>query len=293
MAKACSKPKAESSKPKAESRAPQRFGIAAAGLGARFADWSSVKPMLRAFSGRSRFVSMHAAHVRLLKRREESRLPRAGSAWALVLAMTLGGTALCIGGASAQEDVRPCQATEIEYATVGRLQVKGTLFGAGDGVFPIGPGSVVLRFGAATNVNHRAVQLRVYTMRQRVVVKSTALFWTTTVLSDTDTNLTATADGVLTDRTLRWLGLPPSMRSDGFISCDGSLCGAFGAPPKGNSPLHMGPNPIALEPFEFSADWTTFTMKYAFVSASDSPQQRSYVSLAGRAMRRTCETSRP
>lgn len=217
-------------------------------------------------------------------------------------AIALGAALVGAGGgprvAFGEPDLPPCEATDVEYATSGRLRVQGTLFGAGDGTFSIGPGTVVLRF--ATPRRHsdpkpaaaeaRSVQLRTYTMKQRVVVVSTALFWTTTVTSDTDTRMTAAAEGVLTDHTLRWLGRAAAMRSDGVISCDGSLCGAFGAPPRGTSPLHLGPNPISLEPFEFGADLTTFTMRYAFVSETDSPKQRSYVALAGREIRRTCET---
>lgn len=201
------------------------------------------------------------------------------------------------GAAFGQQDFPPCQVTDVEYATTGRLQVQGTLFGAGDGTFPIGPGTVILRFATPSRRSDptpgapesRPVELRTYAMKQRVVVVSTALFWTTTVTSDTDTRLTAPAEGVLTDHTLQWQGRAPAMRSDGVMSCDGSLCGAFGAPPRGTSPLHMGPNPIALEPFQFGADLTTFTMRYAFVSETDSPKQRSYVALAGREVRRTCE----
>jgi len=209
---------------------------------------------------------------------------------ALGLAAALASWPPGAGNALGRRATPPCEVTEVEYAAVGRLRVNDTLFGAGDGVFPIGPGTIVLRFGAAAASGARPVQLRVYTMKQHVVVISTALFWTTTVTSDTDTRMTAAARGVLTDHTLRWQGPPPAMRSDGVIVCDGSLCGVFGAPPRGNSPLHMGPNLVSLEPFEFGADMTTFTMRYAFVSETDSPKQRSYVALAGREVRRTCQT---
>lgn len=218
------------------------------------------------------------------------RFGRGFRAWVLALGTALATSALGTQSALGGEVASACEVTEVEYAAVGRLWVKDTLFGAGDGVFPIGPGTVVLRFGAAVEGGRRPVQLRVYAMKQHVVVISTALFWTTTVTSDTDTRMTVAARGMLADRTLRWQGPPPAMRSDGTIVCDGSLCGVFGAPPKGNSPLHMGPNAVALEPFEFGADMTTFTMRYTFVSESDSPKQRSYVALAGREIRRTCET---
>ncbi|HXX66854.1 MAG TPA: hypothetical protein VEK07_06720 [Polyangiaceae bacterium] len=228
-----------------------------------------------------------------IQRPVRDRFGRACMAWtfglgtALAPAPSAPGAGTALGRPAAAS---PCEVTEVEYAAVGRLRVKDTLFGAGDGVFPIGPGTIVLRFGAAGATGGRRVQLRVYTMKQHVVVISTALFWTTTVTSDSDTRLTAPAGGVLTGHTLRWQGPPAAMRSDGVIVCDGSLCGLFGAPSKGNSPLHMGPNAVSLEPFEFDADMTTFTMRYTFVSETDSPKQRSYVALAGREVRRTCQT---
>jgi len=62
----------------------------------------------------------------------------------------------------------------------------------------------------------------------------------------------------------------------------------FGAPPKGTSPVHVGPNAVELEPFAFDVDLTTFTMPYTLVSETETPKQRSFVALSGRATQRTC-----
>jgi len=168
--------------------------------------------------------------------------------------------------------------------------------GAGDGDHKVGPGRVVLRFTQSENGS--SVRMLAYEMRQRFTVVSKALFWTTTVLTDTQTRPvtsapTIVAEGSLQDRSVRWSHVVGSFRSDGTLVCDGSMCGKFGAPPAGRSELHMGPSSMPFNPFEFSSDMKTFSMRPILASKTEVPQQESYVALAGRETGRACAAPTP
>ena len=89
-------------------------------------------------------------------------------------------------------------------------------------------------------------------------------------------------------QSLRWEGRANGVRTDGTLVCEGFMCGKFGAPPSGTSEVHDGPTSIELKPFQFSPDMKTFTMPFALLSKSDSPKQRTLVSIAGREVQRAC-----
>ncbi len=184
-----------------------------------------------------------------------------------------------------------CEVSEVEYALAATLQLTDTPLGKGDGAYGIGPGTATLRFdrrrGAAS------VALIAYRMRESFTIRTTALFWTTTVVTDTTTHVTldscaSAAEGVLVERTLRWTGPVRGYATDGTITCDGSLCGKFGAPAPGRSELHIAPHPVQFSSFDFSPDEKTFSMSATFVSKTDSPKQTAYVALSGREGRRAC-----
>ena len=111
----------------------------------------------------------------------------------------------------------------------------------------------------------------------------------------TETNSRAAADGnglitegTLTDHTLAWSSPMRAYRTDGTTTCEGSLCGKFGAPPPGISEVHMGPRTVQPAPFQFGPDMKTFSMRYVQTAQSDSPKQTTYEAIAGREVRRTC-----
>ncbi len=170
--------------------------------------------------------------------------------------------------------------------------------GQGDGVYTIGPGSVVLRFEDRGGRPGGHAWMTSYVMRERFTIKSKTLFWTTTVVTDTRTRGTPEACGIVAEgrlegTTLAWSTPVRGYRTDGTLACDGSLCGKFGAPPPGQSPFHTGPGPVPFHTFEFAKDGSTFVMTETFVSQTEVPHQTAYVTLAGREVKRTCVSGRP
>jgi hypothetical protein len=191
--------------------------------------------------------------------------------------------------ASASSDPESCDAVDVEYATAAKLKVTDTPLGAGDGVYRIGPGHIQLRFERGRS---SAVHMLAYELPQHFTVVSNVLFWKTTVTTHAESRAVPTrgaiADGRLDGHTLRWSGPAVGFRSDGTITCDGGMCGQFGAPGPGTTDLHVGPNTIDFRPFEFDADMRTFSMPFALVSESSSPKQRSFLAIGAREVRRAC-----
>lgn len=192
----------------------------------------------------------------------------------------------------------PCDAWEVEYALAGNLKLTDTPLGQGDGVYPAGPGMAVLRFEDHGGQPGGRAKLVGYSMKQSVTVNASALFFSAKVVSATTTRALPDAcgvdgEGTLNGTTLAWSGPMHGFRSDGTIHCDGSLCGKFGAPPSGDSALHIGPNPTLLQSFQFSPDLKTFSMPSAFVSKTDDPKQTAYLALSGRETKRSCVQVKP
>lgn len=183
---------------------------------------------------------------------------------------------------------------EIEYNLAANLKLTETPMGQGDGIYAIGPGSTVLRFENKGGVPGGNVKMQKYKMREYFTIKSKTLFWSTSVITDTNTSATPNAcmiaaEGALDNtRTLRWRTTINGYRTDGTLTCEGSLCGKFGAPPPGQSQLHMGPTQVTFNPFVFAPDMQTFTMATAHVSKSDMPKQSGEIALSGREVSRTC-----
>ncbi len=196
-----------------------------------------------------------------------------------------------------------CEAWEVEYATSGRLSIRDTSMGAGDGDHTVGPGSITLRWSNAGGTNGGGpgagpVSLVGYRMTEHVVVDAKALMFSTKVTTDTVSTLASppcagAAQGAAQGTRVAWSTPMRGYRSDGTLVCEGNMCGKMGAPPRGRSEHHEGPRDVTLAPFVFSADLRTFTMAPVVVSKSDSPKQTTSLSLAGREVRRTCLTQRP
>jgi hypothetical protein len=184
---------------------------------------------------------------------------------------------------------------EVEYAVAANLKLTDTPMGEGDGVYPIGPGKVLLRWQNQNGQPGGEVKMLEYRMREYFTIKSRTLFWTTTVVTDTNTAATPNVCSIAADgafdgaaRTIKWRTPVRGYRTDGTLTCEGSLCGKFGAPPPGQSPLHIGPSDIWFKPFVFGSDLKTFTMATTHVSKTDMPKQSGEVALAGREVRRAC-----
>jgi hypothetical protein len=209
----------------------------------------------------------------------------------LLLAVAVSGH----GTASAAE-VAACTAVDVEYAVSANLRIAGTPMGAGDGDHRIGPGKVVLRFRPASTLDSgsaNSATMMVFELRRRFLVVAKVAFWTVRVMTDVETRATPdsrtlVAEGVLAQHSLRWTRVPGRFHDDGTLTCEGDLCGKFGAPPAGRSEQHLGPPTLSLGPFEFAADMKTFSMRSTLATQTNEPQQVSYISLAGRELRRRC-----
>jgi hypothetical protein len=211
-----------------------------------------------------------------------------------VLAATFG--AVVVIGASAPtpaEALEPaCPVSDVDYSVVGNLLLKDTKFGAADGVYPFGSGTVRVRFQNGENGAPAVASLMSYEFDSRYTVHASFAAWSTTVVAESHTTVAreceGAARGTVQNGDVVWQTPVDGYRSDGSLACTGNVCGIFGAPPPGSSPLHDAPPSVKLSPFHFGPDGKTFTMPYARISHSDSPRQTSYMSLAGRELRRAC-----
>jgi hypothetical protein len=202
--------------------------------------------------------------------------------------------ALAVPPMSARADDPPaCSAWEVEYGLSANLKITDTTMGAGDGVFPVGPGRAVVRFDSVGGAPGGHARLTSYSMHERVTVTSKAAFWSATVTTETNSKTAdgTAAEGTLQGSTLSWSGPMRGYATEGKMNCGGSLCGKFGAPPPGDSAVHIPPRPITLAPFQYGKDMKTFAMSFVQVSQSDgtsSPKQTSFEAVSGREVKRTC-----
>ncbi len=214
------------------------------------------------------------------------RVVRFGS---VVLAAGIVSISLTSRGDDSPE---PC-AWEIDYDLTGQVQISETLMGAGDGTYPIGPGSATFRFEDRGGKPGGHANLLEYKMRESVTVKAKTLAWTTTVTNETITSATPdrcsiAAEGTLDAQTLRWSTPIRGLHTDGRVTCTGYFCGTFGAPPAGQSEMHLTARPVQFSALTFSQDMKTFTMPMTHTSKTRSPKQSSAISLSGREPKRAC-----
>lgn len=173
------------------------------------------------------------------------------------------------------------------------MRLSDTPFGQGDGVYPIGPGTAVLRFEDRNGHPGGRVAMSAQSLEEHFTVTSNLLLLTTTLVTDARSRATpdacgVAAEGVLTGTTLTWLTPVRGYRTDGTMRCTGAVCGNFGLPASGWSELHIGPGPLLLRSFDFASDMKTFTMQYTFAARTDVPKETSHVALGGREVRRAC-----
>lgn len=206
------------------------------------------------------------------------------------LVATVAAALASAPGTAAADGPATCSAWDVEYALNGNLKITDTPMGAGDGVYPVGPGRVVIRFEDKGGQPGGHAKLTAYTMHEHVTVTSKVLLFSATVVTDTQSKMTdaVATEGNLADHTLTWGAPVRTYRSDGTLNCEGNACGKFGAPPAGTSEVHMGPRTVQLAPFKFGPDFKTFSMDYTMTSQADSPKQTTYSAISGREQKRTC-----
>jgi hypothetical protein len=187
-----------------------------------------------------------------------------------------------------------CARWEIQYAIAGTLQITETTMGAGNGTFPVGPGTLVVRVDAPA----MDATLERFELHEHFALHPSAVMWNATLVTDAAVQAAPSGAGAVAsgrwsgDGVLRWDSPLRNYRSDGALTCNGSLCGKFGAPPLGRTEVHQT-SAIRLQPFRFDREGQTFQMDRTLVSSSEAPHQRTYLALAGRSVARTCIQEKP
>jgi hypothetical protein len=194
------------------------------------------------------------------------------------------------------DDPGACAVSDVDYALTASVMLRGTPLGAADGVHPLGSGTMRLRFDRGDEVP--TAKLMRYTVDNRMTVVTTVAWIKTTVTAESRTGTQplpceGSAQGTLSGSRLVWEGPVRGYGSDGTITCDGSMCGSFGAPPKGASSLRDHPADLRFGAFVFSADGSTFTMPYTQVPTTTSGSQKTFLALSGRRIGHSCMPSPP
>jgi hypothetical protein len=189
------------------------------------------------------------------------------------------------------DDADTCAVSDVDYALTASVMLRGTTLGAADGVHPLGSGTLRLRFERGEE-RHTA-KLMSYAVDNRMTVETTVAWIKTTVTAESRTGTQplgceGSAQGTLSGSRLVWQGPVRGYGSDGTITCDGSMCGSFGAPPKGASSLRDHPADLRFGAFVFSPDGSTFTMPYTQVPTTTTGSQKTFLALSGRRIGRTC-----
>jgi hypothetical protein len=192
---------------------------------------------------------------------------------------------------SLASDAAACTESDTDYAIVAHVLVRNTAFGAANGEYLLGSGTLRLRVEGAGD--SQRVTLRSFDLANHLTVVVRAAVVSGQIVTTAHTTVSHDASGnsaVGTQRgpVITWATPVSGYRSDGTMECSGSACGKFGGPPKGVSPFHDAPPAVTFTPFTFSADRSTFTMPYTLLSKADSPRQTTYLSIAGRLVHRTC-----
>jgi hypothetical protein len=202
-------------------------------------------------------------------------------------------TVLALAPTRASADGPACSAWDVEYALNGSLKLTDTMMGAADGVYPIGPGRAVIHFEDRGGQPGGHAKLTTYGIHEHLSITSKAVFLSATVVTDTNSRAAPDGNGViaegnLADHTLTWSGPVRSYKTDGTMTCDGSLCGKFGAPAQGSTEVHIGPRSFQPPPFQFGPDMKTFSMAFVQTAHAESPKQTTFEAIAGRETKRTC-----
>jgi hypothetical protein len=206
--------------------------------------------------------------------------------------------ALSARDASGDDAGAACNAWDVEYTLSAVVRISDTMFGGGDGQWPIGPGRAVVRFENQNGAPGGNAKLLEYRMNEHFVVHASAVVAKATVTANTVSTTTpnacgVSAEGTLAGKTLKWKSAWSGMHSDGTLTCEGGLCGKFGCPAEGTSPVHMPQHDAAFKSFDYADDRKTFTMQESVVSHQQSPSQTSHVALSGREVKRTCVVAKP
>ncbi len=161
------------------------------------------------------------------------------------------------------------------------LTLRDTMMGIGDTNQNVGPGTATIRFENIDGNPGGKAYLLEFEIRTDFTVPPATTNLVATMGHGYETGpCGSSAVGNVEGDDLIWSDFdgtatgttdPPNMHGffvDGTITCDGDLCGSFGAPPQGTTPQSGGPFDLRSEPWKLSADASTFFMPL-FISQQD------------------------
>lgn len=172
-----------------------------------------------------------------------------------------------------------CMVWEITYdLTDSEFEISGTPFGAGDQVNVVqepydaddnvGPGNIVVRFQDVGGNPGGTAFIESYDMDINFVVSGPTMVTTDLVASAAPQECGLTS-GTLNGTSVGWI--PPAIadvHTMGTILCEGGLCG-LGGLPDGMPVAVDNTEDQAVSPFEFNADFTTFSMDQTVIAMDD------------------------
>ncbi len=226
------------------------------------------------------------------------RVPaRLGAALLLV-----AGVALAAPGAAPLDDPLACNAWIVTYtlAPGSKIEQSDTPLYVGEGVFDLGPGTLALRFpDAQGRPGPGAAELVSYETRVDFSVTTSVLGVRTVLATHALSRVTPDRCGVAArgnndGRSLEWTSPVRGYRTDGSVSCRGLLCGRFGMPREGETPLHVGPADVRFSSLSFRGrQFRRFHMPATQVSRGGSPRATTRIQLVARAVGRRCDDAPP
>jgi hypothetical protein len=174
------------------------------------------------------------------------------------------------------------------------LKLADTPYGAGDGTYAIGPGTVRVRFadrgGAPAAGDAALLDLQLTT---KFVVNTTALGFKMRISTDGIVGFTPDECGVVARGTLEgdhvtFVERARGYRSVGTLHCTGALCGKFGSPPAGRSQMARTPRPVKLRPLQLRDGVSRMSIGFFEVERQRKPSQTVLLRVEARETGRRC-----
>jgi hypothetical protein len=153
-----------------------------------------------------------------------SRAPLAALACGVLVGLATLATAPRPAAAqpSATDVAAGCAQRVSQYQVNGTLRITDTTMGAGDGTFPVGPGTLVLR---VDTLAARTTLVR-FDLQERFAIHPNVVLWHATLVTDSATHAVPDATGAAAsgrwfqDGVLQWDTPLHKYRSDGALTCD-------------------------------------------------------------------------
>jgi hypothetical protein len=194
-----------------------------------------------------------------------------------------------------------CNSWIVDYETVSgtSLRLANTPYGAGDGTYAIGPGTVRMRYadhkGEPAPGEAALLDLQLTT---KFVVNTTAVGFKMRITTDGNVGFTpdecgVVARGTLEDDKVTWTERARGYRSTGTLHCAGVLCGKFGSPPGGRSQMSRPVHPVKLRPVQLHDGVTRLSLPFFEVERQAKPSQTVLMRVEARETGRRCVVTPP